>query len=71
MTVEINFVSLESRLIDVFPVKWHIGKSSFSHGATMLRMVAMDGHLMLTSSSHTFALSARQLHTLTGNALLC
>lgn len=41
-------------------MKWHIRKSSFSHGATVFHLVVMDGHLMLTSWSHTFILSGRQ-----------
>lgn len=49
----------------MFPVKRHIGKSSFSHGATVFHIVVMDGHLMLTSLSHTFILSGRQARTYT------
>lgn len=35
-------------------MKWHIGKSSFSHGATVFHTVVVDGRLTLTSWSHTF-----------------
>ncbi len=51
-------------------MKWHIGKSSFSHGATVFHIVVMDGHLMLTSWSHAFILSGRQAGTHTHSQVM-